>query len=239
MQCPVCQQHSPDSWSLLHGQMKGETHMQWLLTSPLKTSEHLKFEFMHCANPSCGQLIVQATVTVEKSVEGNEAVPESVNWTAFPKNASRSIDPLVPEPLRTDYLEAAALVDVSPRMSATLSRSIIADLLKSAGCSAFNLETRVDEFVSDQSVPSGIRDNLHHLREVGNFGSHTQVASDSEVLSIGRDEAIWALDVIDRLFDYLIVAPSKDASLRASMDERIKRAGRKPIEHDTSEHKVP
>jgi hypothetical protein len=36
--------------------------------------------------------------------------------------------------------------------------------------------------------------------------------------------------VLDRLFDYFIATPAQDRKMREAMDERIKSAGRKPIE---------
>lgn len=53
-------------------------------------------------------------------------------WYVLPRFGSsvRLIDPTVPDPYRRDYEEATAILDVSPRMSAVLSRRLLADLLE-------------------------------------------------------------------------------------------------------------
>jgi hypothetical protein len=38
-----------------------------------------------------------------------------------------------------------------------------------------------------------------------------------------------SLDLVDRLFDYFIVQPAKDDQIKRRMDEKINRAGRKPL----------
>jgi hypothetical protein len=155
---------------------------------------------------------------------------EQVTWLARPHGATRAIDPLVPEPFRTDYLEANAILDLSPRMSAVLARSILADLLERyVGLNDFNLNDRVDKFRADKTHPSTLRENVHHFREIANFGAHTQKNDQDQIISVNRDGAAWMLDFLDRLFDYLIMSPAKDQKMREAWDENLAEAGRKPI----------
>jgi hypothetical protein len=80
-------------------------------------------------------------------------------------------------------------------------------------------------------VARSLRENLHHFREVADFGAHTQKDDQQAAnIDVGREEAEWTLDVLDRLFDYFIATPAQDRKMREAMDERIKSAGRKPIE---------
>jgi hypothetical protein len=186
---------------------------------------------MHCANPECKSTLVRFTENIMK-LEGDANVPttQSEIWLARPRHGSRPIDPGIPEPYRTDYAEAAALLDISPRMSAVLSRRILADLLeKYAAQEQFSLAARIDNFAKDTSHPGSLRENLHHFREVADFGAHTQKDDQAEVIDIGRDEAEWTLDLLDRLFEYFILAPERDRIMRARMDERIAEARRKPL----------
>jgi hypothetical protein len=67
----------------------------------------------------------------------------------------RSLDPQVPPEYRKDYLEAAAILDISPRMSAVMSRRVLAELLKKyAGLKQRGLEAQVDAFIADISIRS-------------------------------------------------------------------------------------
>jgi Domain of unknown function (DUF4145) len=139
----------------------------------------------------------------------------------------------VTDPLRKDYIEAYTILDDSPRMSAVLSRRILADLLKKyAGLTQFNLEQRIDKFIENTNHPRRLRENLHYLREMGNFAAHTQeqqTPTDPVIIDVGKDEAEWTLNIVSDLFDYFIVAPAKDAERRKGFDKKIADAGRKPI----------
>ncbi len=143
----------------------------------------------------------------------------------------KEVDDAIPEQAEY-YRQAAAVLDVSPIASAVLSRRVLADLLKKyAHRDEFNLKARVDEFIKDTSVPSGLRENLHPFREVANFAAHTQEDDQANIVDVDRDEAVWTLDVLDRLFDHFVVTPARDAEMRAKIDKKrkVKAAGRKPI----------
>ena len=97
------------------------------------------------------------------------------------------------------------------------------------GLSEYNLEERIDEFNKDTKHPIGLRENLHRLREAGNLSVHTNKDDQLVIIDVDREEAEWTLDVIDRLFDYFIVTPASDAKFRKAIDEKVNKAGRKPI----------
>jgi hypothetical protein len=188
-------------------------------------------DYMYCANDECRQLVIRAHESFHLPLSAfKNPEDQKRTWLARPQGSTRSIDPLVPEPFRTDYLEAARLLPISPRMSAVMSRRVLADLLeKYDGQTQFNLSDRVEKFANNPAHPSGLRGNLDHFREVANFGAHTQTDDQAEIIDVDQGEAEWMLDLLDRLFDYFIVTPEKDRGMRASMDEKIQRAGRKPI----------
>ncbi|MHB8685096.1 MAG: DUF4145 domain-containing protein [Dehalococcoidia bacterium] len=122
------------------------------------------------------------------------------------------------------------MLELSPRMSAVMSRRIVADLLRDCcGLTDKNLVNQIDQFVADKAHPLGLRDNLHYLREMGNIGAHTQKDAAGEIVDVSRDEAGWTLEVIDGLFEYLIVGPKRDEQRRAAFDQKLAQAGRRPI----------
>jgi hypothetical protein len=203
---------------------------------PLRRT-YVTADWMRCSNEECEEVIVR--VHQDISIPGVER--ERATWIARPRFAtSRRVDPRVPEPFRTDFMEAAALLDTSPRMSAVLSRRILGDLLrKYAKKDEPNLVAQIDAFTAESGHPSALTDNLHHFREVGNFGAHTQEVQAAEsgepvIIDVSREEAEWTLDLVERLFDYFIVQPAKDEEFRARMDEKIERAGRKPLRPSAS-----
>jgi len=231
VQCPTCGLHSPPQWRSYETGLGG--YVSSLRSGKDETEGDVALEWMRCANEDCEELIVRVhEQSVVERLLGGVPLMRTDTWTARPRfgESQRPIDPLVPDPFKTDYAEATAILDISPRMSAVLSRSLLADLLKTyAGKEQFNLQDRIDAFIADRQHPRYVRDNLHHLREIANFSAHTQTNDQAIILEIGRDEAEWTLDVIDRLYDYFIISPERDRKMQKQMDERLKEAGRNPI----------
>jgi hypothetical protein len=124
-----------------------------------------------------------------------------------------------------------AILDDSPKMSAALSRRIVSDLLKEyCKYTEKDLIRQVDKFVKDRRYPRKVRENLHTIREIANFGAHTQQDLETgEIVEVTKDEAVWCLDMVDVLFDCLIIGPLRDEQMRNTWYANIARTGRKPI----------
>jgi len=232
VKCPICGDHSPPAWEFFWTEVSGRVSAD--LVAAKNLLENVSLDWMRCSNEECEQVIVRVQ---EQHVTGDlSPLLRTDSWVARPRfgETERPIDALVPEPFRTDYAEAAAILEISHRMSAVLSRRILGDLLKKyAGKEQRTLAAQIDALTEESGHPSRLTENLHHFREVANFGAHTQEDQQAEgepvVIDVGRDEAEWTLDMVDRLFDYLIVQPAKDEEIRSRMDEKIERAGRKPL----------
>jgi hypothetical protein len=227
MQCPHCTYFINEDW-------------QHLLVYKLNTPESrfadvdgrvFEFLLMSCPNAECGRLIV-------KGAHSNWAlsndIPHEVSreeWMVVPRRGTRPINPSGPPEYANDYQEAAAILNDSPKMSAALSRRILAELLKDfGGYDQYKLSSRIEAFTKDTSNPKGIRDNLDYLREIGDFGAHAQKDDvTGSIIEVEQAEAEWCLEIIDGLFDYYIVGPKRDEERRASFDEKVARANRKPI----------
>jgi hypothetical protein len=241
MQCPTCGQHSPESWQWLFrdkrtravlrvGETAPDVGPAIELSGPRKTGSTVAVSWMRCANGECDELIIR--IHERRHVfHGPVPIAQDEVWIARPRTgASRAIDPLVPDGYRRDFAEAADILDRSPRMSAVLSRRILADLLEGyARKTQYNLADRIDSFNDDTTHPKSIRENLHYLREIADLSAHTKKNDQAEIIDVERVEAEWTLALIDRLFDYFIVSPAKDASVRAAVDQKVQDAGRKPI----------
>lgn len=253
MICPFCLHHTAEAWQPLQlttDEMGRQSPISSQVQSDLPRREGqaiydrvtVTVEWSKCQNNECRQVLVR----VRRYVCGAGMFPKADavgSWFAVPnKRSAPPLDDSIPEPQRRDYEEAFTILDDSPRMSAVLSRRILADLLKKYdSAKQYGLDARIDAFVANTQHPSRLRDNLHYLREIGNFGAHTQVAVQSsasgqtetveeeQVIDASREEAEWTLKVVADLFDYFIVAPRKDDALRSSFDKKLEAAGRKPI----------
>lgn len=233
VRCPTCTRESNPDWRGFETISADTPHMPqrvFALAPGGETSAKVSLFWMRCANEDCKQLIIRIQET--HAAGGGDEIANIVAWLAFPRfGQTRPINSLVPEPFRTDYLEASAILDISHRMAAVLARRILGDLLKKyAGKNDKRLTGQIDAFLSEPGHPSGLTSNLHHFREVGDFAAHTQQdQTDDTIIDVDRDEAEWTLDLVDSLFDYFIVQPAKHEAIRQRMDAKIARAGRKPL----------
>jgi hypothetical protein len=209
----------------------------------------VEIDWMICGNPECGELVIRMHETRPTGLwlegeEGRTRDTTTESWWIRPRFGSRPLPKEVEEPFRTDYAEAAALLDVSPRMAAVLARRIVGDLLKKyANAKHWSLAARIRSFVAESGHPSGLTSNLEHLREIADFGAHTQEVEleredgELEVLIIDADrvDAEWTLDLIDRMFDYFIVQPARDEAMKSKWDDHISKTGRKPLRENDAE----
>jgi hypothetical protein len=231
VRCPVCSQNTPPDWHAFETRMASGYESDLVAAKSKDRRNRVGLSWMRCGNEDCEQLIIQVHEQRVNFV-GSAPIVQGESWVARPRfgETKREIPAEVDEPYRRDYQEAAALLEISPRMSAVLSRKILGDLLAEfAGLKMNSLKAQIDGFIEDQTRPYELRENLHYLREMGDFSAHTQRDEREDIIEVDRDEAEWTLDVIDGLFGYFIVSRRKSVRIRQGMAEKIKRAGRKEI----------
>ena len=230
MQCPHCKVEVNESWgynatvtdTLGHDMIEG-------IKVPRRTET--QFLYMACPSEECGRLIVKG-VTTRTTYQMQMPFRTTLDeWFVLPRQATRYIDPLVPEQYANDYRQAAAILGDSAKASAALSRRILADLLADYGeYKQYGLADRINGFKKDPQNPSRLSDNLDYLREIGDFAAHTQKDDVAGIIvDVEPGEAEWCLELVDRLFDYYIIGPKRDESMRSDLDAKLAQAGRKPI----------
>jgi hypothetical protein len=226
MKCPTCAENTPDSWSELYA--KGTKGVTSRLEGPQPHNQIVELDWMRCANEECNELVIR----LHESYNAGGPIVYTAAWLVRPRSAQRPLDPLVTGNVRHDYEEAAAILDFSPRMSAVLSRSILADLLEEyAGLDNFSLAARIDDFVADTSRPHDLRKNLHYLREIADLSAHTKKNDQAEIVEVTKEEAEWTLDMVDRLFDHFIVSPARTTRSAMRWIRSWQRRGESPSIH--------
>jgi hypothetical protein len=223
IKCPHCSQEVPSNWEPLYTLDRNSNPKEGieLRDENGRPYERFDIEWITCFREKCGQVIVRVR-RAQLDPRNFDLLPGE-EWLAVPrKRAPRSIDPLVPEKFSKPYIRASLILEDAPDMSGVLSRRILQDLLeKYASRSEYKLEERIDKFIEDSTHPSNVKDNLHHLRDIGNFGAHTKANKETgEVVEVGAEEAEWTLDVIDGLFDYFIVGPEKNRERREAWEKK-------------------
>lgn len=115
----------------------------------------------------------------------------------YPTSSAKQFPEYVPESVRNDYDEACAIVNLSPKASATLSRRCLQGIIRDFwGISKSRL---IDEINSlEGKVPTTQWNVLNSLRRIGNIGAHPE-ADTNLIIDIEPSDAQKLIAVIELL----------------------------------------
>jgi hypothetical protein len=130
-----------------------------------------------------------------------------------------------------EFNEAAAVVGVSAKASAAISRRLLQFILSEAfHHTQRDLSKQIDAALEARTLPSHLADRIDSIRAVGNFAAHPLKDSHTgEVVPVEPGEAELLLDTLEVLIDFAYVQPAKLAKSRDSINEKLARAGRPPL----------
>jgi len=151
-----------------------------------------------------------------------------LTFLAYPTSKARPISSEVIEPYRQDFVEACKVLEDSPKASAALSRRCLQAILRDkAGTKSKDLYDQIEEVINSGKIPSHIVDDLHAVRNIGNFAAHTMKSTTTgAIVDVEPGEAEWNLDVLDLLFDFYFVQPAISAKRKADLNKKLKDAGK-------------
>jgi hypothetical protein len=142
-----------------------------------------------------------------------------------PFGVSRTVPAEVPEHVKEDFLEAAAVSPISQKASAALSRRCLQSLLTDMGYKQRDLAKQIDAALKD--LPTAIAKNLDAIRNIGNFAAHPMKhKSTGTIVDVEPEEAEWNLDVLEDLFDHYYVQPKKAEAKRIRLDKKLQSLGK-------------
>jgi hypothetical protein len=198
----------------------------YIFTSP--ASEEWSEEHLTC--PECGKAIIYLeAVTKQRANQGTTTV---ARFMAYPPHKSmRPLPAEVPDPYKRDFDEAVAVLPLSPKASAALSRRNLQAVLRDKALTQQkDLFDQIEEVVATARLPSHIADGLHAVRNIGNFAAH-EIKSKvtGAIVEVEAGEAEWNLDVLESLFDFYFVEPTKAAKRKAELNKKLKEAGKPEI----------
>ena len=183
--------------------------------------------FQNC--PECGKAIVYLQ---SQKKQGQQDVVVQQPFLAFPANVTdRPLPSEVPDPYRSDFSESAAVLSMSPKASAALSRRNLQAVLRDkAATKSKDLYDQIEEIVVGGKLPSHIFEGLHAVRLIGNFAAHpTKSTSTGQIVDVEAGEAEWNLDVLESLFDFYFVQPEIVAKRKAALNQKLLEAGKLAI----------
>lgn len=181
--------------------------------------------------PECHKTIVRLEARIP--AQPNQAPGAIIidTFTAFPTHVTaRPLPSEVPDPYKQDFDEAVAVLSLSPKASAALSRRNLQAVLRNkAAVKTKDLFDQIEEVINSGKVPSHISDDLHAVRNIGNFAAHEIKSKISgAIVDVEVGEAEWNLDVLESLFDFYFVEPAKAAKRKADLNKKLAEAG-KPL----------
>lgn len=172
--------------------------------------------------PSCGKPIVAMKV----GQIGEEYGPDQL---VYPSNIFRFLPPEVPEHIKEDFLEATAVLTISQKASAALSRRCLQNVLLDQGVPPNETLSRQIDWAM-RSLPGYLAENIDYIRNVGNFAAHPiKNTHTGEIVEVEEGEAEFNLDVLEELFDHYYVKPTRAKSLRNKIDTKLQVAGKLPM----------
>jgi hypothetical protein len=215
MKCPHCNTGIAEAW----------TQLNILNYPPAQSAKgampQCYWNAYHQRCPECFDAIIKL-----ERIQIGEA--KSLSFVAYPTSKVRPISPEVIEPYRQDFVEACKVLEDSPKASAALSRRCLQVILRDkAGTKSKDLYDQIEEVINSGKVPSHIAEDLHAVRNIGNFAAHTiKSTTTGAIVDVEPGEAEWNLDVLELLFDFYFVQPAISARRKAELNKKLKDAGK-------------
>jgi hypothetical protein len=140
--------------------------------------------------------------------------------------------PEVPAPFAQDYLEACTVLQDSPKASAALSRRCLQRLLKEqAGTRKANLAAQIQEVVDSKTLPGYLADGVGAVASVGDFAGYPLKSTNAgEIVDVRPGEAEWNLSILESLFDFYFVQPSRLREKAEELTRKLQEAGKPQTE---------
>jgi len=135
----------------------------------------------------------------------------------------------VPSEIAEDFNEACAVLPISPKASAAMSRRCVQTLIREHfGIKERDLSTEIDKVLPQ--LPSYIAQDVDAIRNVGNFAAHPLKSQQTgDILPVEPHEAEWNLDVLEQLFDFCYVQPAVAQTKRDALNQKLQEVGKPPM----------
>lgn len=173
--------------------------------------------------PGCHQVVLFIFEAHENSGPRN---PKRL----FPLRGARPrANPDVPQHIRTAYEEAAAVEPISRVAAAIMARRTLELTLQDAKVQkGGNLKQTIDNAAKDGRASPTLVDQLHRLRDSGNYGAHPDLIGDFAAYEVDDTELDAAFDALNDLFEDFYTKPrlqeerrqrfaAKDAEAKAKL----------------------
>ena len=166
---------------------------------------HLELSFFQC--PNCNEYTIFA--------KGKGSCVSDVDIMIRPQSLARKFPEYIPLSIRNDYEEAYAIVNLSPKASATLSRRCLQGMIRDFfQISKSNLYEEIDAIKDKISTEQW--DVLNGIRRIGNIGAHME-KDINLIIDIEPDEAQKLIKLIELLIQQWYIERHNQQQLYADI----------------------
>lgn len=207
--------------------------IHWNVTSPYEIDKVKKvgIEIFYSECPNCNKLVVGLQKGDLKSSEYNGLhIQDKTEWQKiiYPKqnNFQNSID--IPTKYLEDYEEAIKVLSPSPKASAALSRRLLQCILREEfDIKENSLVKEIEIFNTLSGVPSHLTNAVDAVRIIGNIAAHPNKDKNTgEIVPVEIGEAEWLIEVIEALFDFVFIQPSKLELRKQELNLKLEKIGK-------------
>jgi hypothetical protein len=172
---------------------------------------------IRCLNKKCGNLSLTLDIHKVRLMSGADRIGEMIESRhILPSSTAKALPEYIPAKLREDYSEACAVLDLSPKASATLARRCLQGMIRDfCGIRENTLYKEIDSLVkrvAEGNAPRFVDEDtvatFETVRKIGNVGAHME-STTSEIVDVEPEEARILLKLIETLFDEWYIAREK------------------------------
>lgn len=183
-----------------------------------------------CPNPGCKMPSIALEETKHFFNGITTFIISSKNIQIIPsenRSRAKNYPSYIPHPILEDYQEACAIVDLSPKASATLARRALQGMIRDFwGIKEDNLNKAIKAL--QDKVSSDVWEAIDGIRKIGNIGAHME-KDINIIVEVNPDEAGLLIEMIEMfLEDWYIAKHDREqriAKMKKLADE--KQAARK------------
>lgn len=222
-QCPYCSMIMPTSDETKVVQYPSffyPTGKHWNGYDNITDESCLQITFYKC--PNCGQYTISAS--------GIGKMVKDVKVPIRPLSSAKQFPDYIPLAILNDYEEACAIVNLSPKSSATLSRRCLQGMIRNFWeIKESNLAKAIEKL--EEKIPAQQWKVIDALRKIGNIGAHME-KDINLIVDIDPDEAQKLIKLIEHLIEQWYINRHEQELLYADIIgiDESKQAERKKTE---------
>ena len=223
MQCPHCSVAFRDIWHRNNLKYDNGFDSNWVCITTVCPE---------CHKPSIK--IARILSTGVALVDIVDKALQKEQWVYPASRRAKRFGDEVSDDLKSDYLEACAVLLISPKSSATLSRRIVEAVLRQQGYRQDSLSDQIEavrnESEPDRKLPTVLLTIVDAVRQFGNFSAHQKRNMTTlQIIEVEPGEADLCLGIVEGLFEHYYVRPAIEAKELETVNEKLQQLGKDPL----------